>query len=66
MTAGVVWAIDQMFHPFAHDIKKNGRLTDSRSDRHDGQYVHGGKKRQANPNQRKGADIRRNKGKRIN
>ena len=66
ITASVVWAIDQIFHPFAHDSKKNGKLTGARSDRHDGQYVHGGKNRQENPNQRKGAERRKNKGKRIN
>ena len=57
---------ENMYHPFAHDTKKNGKLKGIRSDRHDAQFNHGGKKRKPNPNQRKGADVRRNKGKRIN
>ena len=52
--------------PFAHDTKKNGKLKGARSDRHAAQYNHGGKKRNQNPNQRKGASERRNKGKTIN
>ena len=57
---------ENLYHPFAHNTKKNGRLKGARADRHDAQYNHGGKNRQSNPNQRKGADKRRNKGKRIN
>ena len=57
---------DKMYQPFAHDSKKNGKLKGTRSDRHDAQYKHGGKKRKPNPNQRKGADVRRKKGKIIN
>ena len=57
---------DRTFQPFAHDTKKNGKLKGARSDRHAAQYNHGGKKRKPNPNQRKGALKRRNKGKIIN
>ena len=57
---------ENMYHPFAHDTKKNGKLKGARSDRHAAQYNHGGKKRSPNPNQRKGAAERRNKGKQIN
>ncbi len=57
---------ENMYHPFAHDTKKNGKLKGGRSDRHAAQYNHGGKRRSPNPNQRKGAQERRNKGKQIN
>jgi len=59
-------AKESSYQPFAHDTKKNGKLKGNRSDCHDAQYNHGGKKRKPNPNQRKGADERRNRGKRIN
>lgn len=50
---------------FSHVSKKNGKLAGARGDRHANQYVHGGKHRHKNPNQKKGADERRNKGKQI-
>jgi len=50
---------------FAHKKKKQS-TGKSGLDRHDAQYTHGGKKRFKNPNQRKDAERRRNKGKRIN
>jgi RHS repeat-associated protein len=49
---------------FAH-IKKKQSTGKSARDRHDGQYVHGGKHRPENPNRRKGAERRKNKGKII-
>ncbi|NDV60156.1 RHS repeat domain-containing protein [Bacteroides sp. 519] len=50
---------------FAHKKKKQS-TGKSKSDRHDAQYTHGGKKRPENPNKRRGADERRNNGKNIN
>nr|WP_291235234.1 RHS repeat-associated core domain-containing protein [Frisingicoccus sp.] len=50
---------------FAH-IKKKQSTGKSNRDRHDKQYAHGGKNRPANPNRRKGAEKRKNKGKIIN
>jgi RHS repeat-associated protein len=50
---------------FAHKKKKQSSGK-SGLDRHDAQYTHGGKNRPKNPNQRKGAEGRRTKGKRTN
>ena len=66
ITSDIDGAKNDTFHPFAHDSRKNGRLKGSKADRHDAQYNHGGKQRKPNPNQRKGANERRNRGKRIN
>jgi len=58
----------QQVDEFAHGKKaqSTGSLKGARGDSHDAQYTHGGKNRIENPNKRKGADERRNKGKRIN
>lgn len=48
---------------FAHERKKQGSGK-SGGDRHDKQYTHGGKNRVKNPNQRAGAENRKNKGNR--
>ena len=50
---------------FAHTPKKQS-TGKSGSDRHDAQYRHGGKNRPKNPNQRKDAEVRKNKGKTNN
>ncbi len=55
------YEIYQMAH-----VKKKQSTGKSGLDSHDAQYTHGGKKRPKNPNQRKGAEERRLKGKRIN
>jgi RHS repeat-associated protein len=52
-------------NPGAHKKKKQS-TGKSGMDRHDKQYTHGGKKRPKNPNQRKGAERRKNKGRRQN
>lgn len=51
------------------DLKKDAHVQPKQShgksnkDKHQGQYTHGGKKNPQNPNRRKGAEERRNKGK---
>ena len=62
-TAATLWIIDQ----FAHERKtqSTGKLKGAKGDRHAAQYNHGGKNRKPNPNQKKGAEERRNKGKII-
>ncbi|GHV37198.1 hypothetical protein FACS1894178_8940 [Bacteroidia bacterium] len=52
---------------FAHGKKaqSTGKLKGAKGYSHDAQYTHGGKNRQENPNKRKGADDRRNRGKII-
>ncbi len=50
---------------FAHGKKKQS-TGKSKSDKHDAQYTHGGKNRPENPNKKRGADERRNKGKVVN
>jgi len=64
LTAAVVH-VGYEIYQFAHNKKKQS-TGKSGSDRHDAQYKHGGKKRPENPNQRKGAEERRLKGKRTN
>jgi len=49
---------------FAHTPKKQS--TGKKTDSHDKQYTHGGTKNKPNPNKRKGADERRNKGRESN
>ena len=49
---------------FAHTPKKQS--TGKKTDSHDKQYTHGGTKNKPNPNKRKGADERRNKGRENN
>lgn len=53
------------YQQFAH-VKKKQSSGKANLDDHDAQYIHGGKKRPKNKNQRKGAEKRRLKGKRIN
>jgi len=52
--------LDNLFDSFAHGKKKQstGKVTD----RHGRQYTHGGKNRVKNPNQKRGAEERRNNG----
>ena len=51
---------------FAHEkTNKGGKLKGAKGDNHDKQYTHGGKNRPKNPNQKKGAEERRNKGRNI-
>jgi hypothetical protein len=61
--------IDQLPHiiidQFAHTPKKQS-TGKSGSDNHAAQYTHGGKNRPKNPNQKKGAEERKNKGKEVN
>ena len=49
---------------FAH-VRKKQSTGKSKRDRHDRQYNQGGKHRPNNPNRRKGANERKNKGKII-
>ncbi len=62
LIAGGAWIV----HEFAH-IKKKQSTGKAGLDSHDAQYTHGGNrdKKSKNRNQRKGAERRRNKGKRI-
>ena len=51
---------------FAHEkTNKGGKLKGAKGDNHDKQYTHGGENRPKNPNQKKGAEERRNKGRKI-
>jgi RHS repeat-associated protein len=61
----IVSTTERAIDNFAHKKKKQS-TGKSGLNRHDAQYTHGGKKRFKNPNQRKNAERRRNKGKRIN
>jgi len=55
--------VDLNWYDEAHKQKKQSSGK-SKGDRHDRQYTHGGKNRPKNPNQRHGAEERRNVGKR--